>query len=155
DLFCECKQANEFEAKYAAAYNRLFIALESVHDTKDWDSELRLDVWIRLAGSHLEALLHDLLNIAWSHQQPGPVPWNHDNRLAAIFRQASEMPPQVFDTLFGFRQHVSDVERQVSLRHAAFSLTLDISRKRMAVASHLLKEARLQLPLDQPSAVFL
>jgi hypothetical protein len=155
DLFCECKQANEFEAKYAAAYDRLFAALESTYGTKVWDSKLRLDVWIRLAGSRLEELLCDLLSTAWSHQQPGRVPWNRDDRLAAIFRLAAEMPPQVSDTLFSFRQHASDVEHQVSPRHAAFSLALDISRKRMSVASHLLKEARLQLPPDRPSAVFL
>ena len=155
DLFCECKQANEFEAKYAAAYHRLFAALESAHGTKAWDSKLRLDVWIRLAGSRLDELLRDLLSTAWSRQQPGRVPWNHDHRLAAIFRPAAEMPPRVSDTLFGFRQHVSDVEHQVSPRHVAFSLALDISRKRMAIASHLLKEARLQLPPDRPSAVFL
>ncbi len=155
DLFCECKQANVFEAKYGARYHDLFGVLASAHGTREWDPHLRLDVWIRLAGPRLEDLLRDLVSAAAGRQQLGRVPWNRDHRLAAIFRPRTEMPPDVPDTIFGFRQHVSDVERPASPQHAPFFLTLDVSKSRKAATSHLLKEARLQLPPDRASAVFL
>jgi hypothetical protein len=155
DLFCECKQANEFEAKYGVAFDRLFDALERAHRAFHWDDRLRLDVWIRLGGRRLDDLLRDLLATASCEQRLGRVPWNRDHRLAAKFRSPVEMPPELADTIFGFRQLVSGVERPASPENASFSLTLDISGNRKAVASRLFKEARLQLPQEDPSAVFL
>lgn len=155
DLFCECKQANEFEAKIQRAYNRLNAALESAYGPTPWDMDLRLDVSVISTNQEVPEHLKDLVDAASRHKQLGQVPWNGDPRIAAVIRKRSDRPPHQHGSMVGFRLHSSDVERQVGYEEADYSLTLDIAGMRKRLASHLLRVARSQLPPDRASAVFL
>lgn len=154
-MWCECKQANEYETKYHVAFERLFSALEAAHARYQWTTDLRLDVWVRHAGPRLPELLSDLVDTAFRYQRLGRVPWDSDHRLAAVFRPLGENPPPIQDTLVGARTQVTDVERHLRMGDSPYFFALDVSRSRKAAATHLLKEARGQLPEDGPNAIFL
>jgi hypothetical protein len=160
-LYCECKDANDFEGKAGRLSAKLLDVASSAYDAAaPWDPHLRLDLRVaERPHNRIEERIDTVVRrlaasqMAGGHAMVGEV--------EGMLRSRSDDPPAAPGSMRGGRLHVGTTPTQlvgggqVRYENASITLTRSVAADRLRKVRDLIREARRQLPQSVPSAIFL
>ena len=162
-LYCECKEANDFENRAAAFTLKLADVLSNAYDgAGPWDTQLRLDLQIigRAENGIERRIAIVVQRLAASGAVALPV---REGEVEGILRKREEPLPPAPGTSRVARISVSatepvkllDENGVVAHESATSTLTRPMAVERIRKVRDLIREARRQLPHTVPGAVFI
>lgn len=156
-LWCECKEASRFSSKATALVNRLATAADAAYEAAGpWPADSRVDVFVTGVRNGIEKVIERTVReMHRSAPDGGEEPAVSAGEVRVTHRLRSSPRPLPRDCLSTFRVTVGTTPTKLDPSNAHISVTLDVSRHIQRVTARLIREARAQLPTDEPNAVFL
>ncbi len=157
EIYCECKRGNIIESKFQQRLENLRSFLSEIYEQhQPWDPSLRLDVKfdkgplpqiqigirsvVAQASAALKAGMYEGLTFM-------------EGSVAAVLKPKGNLASQESETVMtGMAQVVSVAKSLPEIIY--FTLTMSLAKYRQDAAARLLKEAKKQLPITRPGAVF-
>lgn len=160
-LYCECKEANDFEGKAGVLSSKLLDVAALAYDAAaPWDPQLRLDVSIvdrphNRIDERIDTVVRQLAasQSAGRHATVGEV--------QGVLRARRDDPPAAPGSMRGSRVLVGTSPTRLvgggrmRYENATITLTRSVAADRIRKVRYLIADARRQLPRTVPSAIFL
>ena len=151
DIYCECKQAGIFGNKFKSRMGTINDYLEKRLKTFEIPKELRLDFEIERTGYAENSINHILneLKIPLEGQQ-----CEHGHVKLHVRSRSQELEPTAVSVKTS-NIATSAGMTKASEQSAPSTVTVHSTRFWNTVCSKLISDARTQVPVDRPSAIFL
>lgn len=151
DIYCECKQAGIFENNFKSRMGTINAYLESRLKNFEIPKELRLDFEVERTGRAENSINHILnelkIPVEGQQSQHNYVKLHVRSRSQDLEPTAASVKTSNITTSAGMNK--------ASEQSAPSTLTVHSTRFWNTVCSKLISDARTQVPLDRPSAIFL
>jgi hypothetical protein len=158
-LYCECKRADDHEAAYRKLASRLYEHSEATHRAQGlWNPAYRVDISIvPVALNGVEGRITKVIREAFTvdSRTDGQTEAFADGEVQLLLRPRDESPPDESDTIRTSSVDVSTVPTRLSYENADLTFTMSLATYRQRVTTKLLREARRQLPPEDPGAIFI
>jgi hypothetical protein len=156
-IWAECKEASIHETKGSARLSRLGSALAAMLEDRPFEDTYRLDITLTAAvyngAEHrLRQALAQIADLTRIGRYSESVTVGE---VSAILNSRATTLPTKVEVRRMMQLQVGPTPVRVDEHAAYFSLSIDVGGERAKRAANLIREARQQLPTDEPSVVFL